>query len=99
MGLPVALKGHMHVCPQVDPGPKPHVGGPVVSTSQNYVKVYGLPIATVGSKCACTGMPGTAAITSGSAIANIGGQKIARMGDTCEHGGKLVQGMPWLTFE
>lgn len=45
---PVTLKGQMHVCPMVDPGPKPHVGGAVISTQQNFVAVDSVPVATVG---------------------------------------------------
>lgn len=97
---PVSLKGHMHICPKVDPGPRPHVGGPLVSTQQNFVTVEGVPVATVGDSLLCTGVPTTSdRITSGSAVASINGKKIARMGDACAHGGKLVQGVPWLTFE
>ena len=83
----------------VDAGPRPHVGGPVISTGQNYVLVNGIPIATVTDKTLCSGVPATAAIISGSSIANIDGKKIARIGDSCEHGGKLIQGVPWITFE
>jgi uncharacterized Zn-binding protein involved in type VI secretion len=83
----------------VDPGPRSHVGGPVFSTSQSFVCVGGVPIATVGDKCTCTGVPTTASITGGSSVAKIGGQNVARFGDACEHGGRLVQGVPWLTFE
>jgi len=96
---PVTLKGHMHVCPMVEPGPRPHIGGPVVSTAQTFVCVEGVPIATVGDKCACTGLPTAAGIVSGSSVAKIGGRNVARFGDACEHGGRLVQGIPWLTFE
>lgn len=99
MGRPVALKNHMHVCPKVDPGPKPHVGGPVSDPGQSFVTVNGVPLATVGGKTLCTGGPTTAGITGGSAVAAINGKKIARIGDSCEHGGRLVQGVPWLTFE
>ena len=28
-GKPVALLGDFHTCPQVNPGPVPHVGGPI----------------------------------------------------------------------
>jgi uncharacterized Zn-binding protein involved in type VI secretion len=83
----------------VDPGPRPHVGGPVVSTSQSFVCVEGVPIATVSDRCTCTGAPTTAGITGGSSVAKINGKKVARFGDSCEHGGRLVQGVPWLTFE
>jgi uncharacterized Zn-binding protein involved in type VI secretion len=89
----------MHTCPMVDPGPRPHIGGPVISTGQNFVTVDGVPIATVTDKCLCSGVPTTAAITGGSSVANIGGKKIARITDGCEHGGTLVQGISWLTFE
>jgi uncharacterized Zn-binding protein involved in type VI secretion len=99
MGLPVSLKGHMHTCPMVDPGPRPHVGGPVVQTGQNFVCVDGVPIATVSDRCACTGVPTTAGIVGGSSMASINGKKIARLGDACEHGGRLVQGVPWITFD
>ena len=96
----VTLKGHMHVCPMVDPGPRPHIGGPVVSTQQSFVTVDGVPVATVSDSCLCTGVPTTSdKITEGSSVASIEGKKVARMGDSCAHGGKLVQGVPWLTFE
>ncbi|WP_082760349.1 PAAR domain-containing protein [Agrobacterium bohemicum] len=100
VGRAVTLKGHMHVCPMVDPGPKPHIGGPVVSTQQNFVTVEGVPIATVGDSLVCTGVPTTSdRITGGSSVASIEGKKIARLGDSCAHGGRLVQGIPWLSFE
>lgn len=100
MGWMVTIKGHMHVCPMIDPGPKPHIGGPVVSTQQNFVTVEGVPIATVGDNLLCTGAPTTSdKITSGSSIASIGGKKIARLGDSCAHGGRLVEGISWITFE
>ncbi|TKV71477.1 PAAR domain-containing protein [Rhizobium sp. AU243] len=96
---PVSLKGHMHVCPKVDPGPRPHVGGPVISTQQSFVTVDGAPVATVGDICLCTGVPTTDTITAGSSFAAIDGKKIVRLGDACAHGGRLVQGTSWITFE
>lgn len=100
VGRSVTLKGHMHVCPMVDPGPKPHIGGPVISTQQTFITVDGVPVATVGDSLLCTGVPATSdKITSGSAVANIQGKKIARIGDSCAHGGKLVEGVSWITFE
>ncbi|MEL4375990.1 PAAR domain-containing protein [Brucella cytisi] len=99
MSRPVTLRGQMHVCPMCDPGPKPHIGGPVQTTSQNFVTVNGVPIATVGDRCLCSGVPTTAAITGGSSVAKINGREVARAGDACEHGGRLVQGESWLTFE
>jgi len=99
-GMPVALKGHQHICPMVDPGPKPHIGGPVVSTRQSFVTVEGVPISTIGDGLLCTGVPATSdKITRGSSVASIEGRRIARIGDSCAHGGKLVEGISWLTFE
>lgn len=100
MSSPVVLKGHMHVCPKVDPGPNPHIGGPVISTQQTFVTVDGVPIATVGDSLLCSGVPTTSdKITSGSSVGSIQGKKIARLGDTCAHGGTLVEGVSWITFE
>ena len=98
-GKPVALKNHMHICPMIDPGPRPHIGGPILKPKQNYVKVNGIPIATVGDKTMCTGVLKKAKITSGSTVAKIDGKKVARMLDSCQHGGKIVQGKSWITFE
>ncbi|MCF1449285.1 hypothetical protein GOZ83_09485 [Agrobacterium vitis] len=97
MASPVTLKGHMHICPMADP--KPHIGGPVIWTQQNFVTVDGIPIATVGDTWICTGVPTTDGIAGGSSAANINGRKIARIGDLCNHGGKLTQGVAWITFE
>ncbi|WP_342588646.1 PAAR domain-containing protein [Neorhizobium huautlense] len=84
----------------VDPGSKPHIGGPVISTSQNFVCVEGIPIATVSDTCLCSGAPTTSdRIKEGSSIARINGKRIARMGDSCSHGGRLAQGVSWITFE
>ncbi|MEO9341018.1 PAAR domain-containing protein [Mesorhizobium sp. SB112] len=83
----------------VDPGPTPHVGGPIVETLQSFLCVEGVPVATVGDECLCTGVPMRNSIASGSAVATIDGRKIARLGDSCSHGGKLAQGVPWLTFD
>lgn len=99
-GTPVTLKAHWHVCPMIDPGPRPHIGGPVISTQQTFVTVEGVPVLTVGDSLLCTGVPTTSdRITGGSSVAKIEGKKIARMGDACAHGGRLVQGVPWITCE
>ena len=100
MSSHVVLKGHAHTCPKVDPGPRPHIGGPVISTEQNFVTVDGVPIATVGDNLLCTGVPTTSdKITGGSSVAKIEGKKIARLGDACAHGGKLVEDVSWIAFE
>lgn len=92
MGQPVSLLGHNHVCPMVDPGPKPHVGGPIVNPGQAIVRVNGQPMATVGGTCTCVGPPDT--LTQGSSVVKIMGKGVVRMGDGTAHGGKVVMGIP-----
>jgi uncharacterized Zn-binding protein involved in type VI secretion len=92
MPKPVSVIGMMHVCPKVEPGPVPHVGGPIVEPGQTGVKIMGMPIAVVGAKCVCVGPPDT--VTQGSSIVKINGKPIVRMGDGTAHGGKVVMGMP-----
>ncbi|RJE82560.1 hypothetical protein D3P04_19545 [Paracoccus onubensis] len=96
MGKPIALVGHMHICPKVDPGPKPHVGGPVISGGQSFVKFNGIPLAVEGGQCMCTGMPGPDKMTKGSSLVKIDGKGVMRVGDSTAHGGKITMGIPAL---
>ena len=82
----------MHTCPMVEPGPVPHVGGPVLPPGAPTVMIGGLPAATVGDKCVCIGPPDT--ISAGSGTVLIGGKAAARMGDSTAHGGVIVAGCP-----
>ncbi len=82
----------MHACPMVEPGPVPHVGGPILPPGQPTVLIVGLPAARMGDKATCVGPPDT--IMKGSATVMIGGKPAARMGDTCQHGGAIVLGAP-----
>lgn len=91
---PLAIVGMMHVCPKVDPGPKPHVGGPVVNAGQSHVKYNGIPWAVEGGNCICTGMPGPDKHQKGSSKVKINGKGVMRIGDTTQHGGKIVTGIP-----
>jgi uncharacterized Zn-binding protein involved in type VI secretion len=95
-GRPIALKGHSHICP--DCAPRPHLGGPIIDT-QGLVTVEGVPIAVVGNKCLCTGVPVLAAITDGSSVVSIEGSHMARISDLTEHGGKIAEGVDWITAE
>lgn len=79
-----------HICPRVDPGPKPHVGGPVLGPGVPSVIVGGMPQAVVGDKCFCIGPPDK--ITKGSKSVIIDGKPAARMGDGTAHGGKITSG-------
>lgn len=96
MPKPIAHLGHMHSCPMVDPGPKPHVGGPVVNPGQAFVRFNGIPLAVEGGSCLCTGMPGPDPMVKGSAIVRINGAGVMRIGDATGHGGKIVAGVPTL---
>jgi uncharacterized Zn-binding protein involved in type VI secretion len=89
---PAARLGDMHTCPLVNPGPVPHVGGPVVGPSVPMVLIGSQPAAVVGDLLVCTGPPDT--IVKGSATVLIGGRPAARLGDNTAHGGVIVQGFP-----
>jgi uncharacterized Zn-binding protein involved in type VI secretion len=92
MGNPAARIGDMHVCPMVNPGPVPHVGGPVLPPGMPTVLIGGMPAACVGDMLVCVGPPDT--IAMGSATVLIGGKPAARMGDSTTHGGTIVLGCP-----
>jgi uncharacterized Zn-binding protein involved in type VI secretion len=81
----------MHVCPMVN-GTVPHVGGPVLPAGTPTVLIGGLPAATVGDMCVCTGPPDV--IVKGSSTVIIGGKPAARLGDTTAHGGAIIVGCP-----
>lgn len=82
----------MHVCPMVNPGGVPHVGGPIMPPGEPTVLIGGMPAATVSTQCVCIGPPDT--IVVGSATVLIGGKPAARIGDTTAHGGSIVLGAP-----
>jgi uncharacterized Zn-binding protein involved in type VI secretion len=86
---PAARITDMHVCPMVEPGPVPHVGGPIIA-GEPTVQIGGMPAARVGDQCVCAGPPDT--ISMGSSTVMIGGKPAARMGDSTSHGGSIVLG-------
>lgn len=90
MGKPAARITDMHVCPMQNPGPVPHVGGPVVGPGAITVLIGGLPAAVMGDLCTCTGPPDS--IVLGSTTVMIGGKPAARLGDTTAHGGSITLG-------
>jgi uncharacterized Zn-binding protein involved in type VI secretion len=91
--MPAAARvGDMHTCPLSNPGPVPHVGGPVLPPGIPTVLIGGMPAATVGDKCVCVGSPDT--ISKGSSTVTIGGKAAARMGDGTAHGGTIILGCP-----
>lgn len=90
--MPAAARvGDMHTCPMVT-GTVPHVGGPVMPAGVATVLIGGMPAATVGDMCTCTGPPDSIVMGSGTVL--IGGKPAARMGDSTAHGGVIVVGAP-----
>ncbi|WP_264937992.1 PAAR domain-containing protein [Sphingomonas caeni] len=79
----------MHKCPAVNPGPSPHVGGPVAKGSSNVI-TGGAQQARVTDKCVCKGPPDV--IVKGSATVLVNGLPAARQSDSTAHGGKIVAG-------
>lgn len=82
----------MHTCPMVNPGPVPHVGGPILPPGCPTVMIAGIPAARVGDMAVCTGPPDS--IIQGSGTVMIGGMPAARMGDMTAHGGSIIAGCP-----
>lgn len=82
----------MHTCPLVNPGPVPHVGGPVTGPGVPTVLIGNMPAAVVGDMLVCVGPPDT--IVKGSGTVFIGGKPAARLGDMTAHGGVIVAGFP-----
>lgn len=89
---PAARITDMHTCPMVNPGPVPHVGGPILPPGSPSVLIGGMPAARVGDMAVCTGPPDT--IIQGSGTVLISGMPAARMGDATAHGGVIVAGCP-----
>ncbi len=87
-----ARKGDPHVCPKVDPGNKPHAGGPV-SEGVASVLIGGEPAAVVGCACRCAS-PEADEVAGGSGSVFAGGRRLARAGDGTKHGGAIASGCP-----
>jgi len=76
----------------IDPGPKPHVGGPILPPCEPFVLIGNMPAARVGDQALCVGPPDT--IVKGSSSVLIGKKPAARIGDQTAHGGVIVVGLP-----
>lgn len=90
-GMPASRITDMHVCPMVTVL-VPHVGGPIVSPAAPTVLIGMLPSAGMGGMVVCVGPPRT--IIKGSATVLVGKRPLARLGDSCAHGGTIVLGCP-----
>lgn len=89
---PAARVTDMHVCPKVEPGPVPHVGGPLLPAGDPTVLIGFMPAARVGDMAVCVGPPDK--VQSGEPTVLIGNKDAARLGDPMEHGGTIVIGCP-----
>lgn len=85
----------MLTCPMVNPGPVPHVGGPIAAGAPT-VLIGGLSAARVGDMVTCVGPPDT--IAQGSPTVLICYMSAARLGDMTAHGGVIVTGCPTVTI-
>ncbi len=89
---PAARVTDMHTCPKVEPGPVPHVGGPILPAGEPTVLIGFMPAARVGDMAVCVGPPDK--IQQGEPTVQIGHKDAARLGDPMEHGGVIVLGDP-----
>lgn len=90
---PAARITDMHVCPMVNPGPVPHVGGPTTS-GESTVIIGFQPAARVGDSLLCVGPGVSDSISQGESTVIVGNKPAARLGDPTSHGGVLVAGCP-----
>lgn len=89
---PAARISDMHICPKVEPGPVPHVGGPILPAGDPTVLIGFLPAARVGDSLVCVGPPDS--VSRGENSVMIGDKAAARLGDPTSHGGVIVVGCP-----
>ncbi|MEZ4302131.1 MAG: PAAR domain-containing protein [Polyangiaceae bacterium] len=89
---PAARVSDMHVCPKVEPGPVPHVGGPLLPAGEPTVIIGFMPAARQGDMAVCVGPPDS--VQQGSSTVLIGNKPAARLGDPMSHGGTIVLGCP-----
>jgi uncharacterized Zn-binding protein involved in type VI secretion len=88
-GPPAARVTDMHICPMMT-GPVPHVGGPILTPAAPTVLIGKMPAAGLGSMAVCVGPPDTVAKGSGTVL--VANKPLARLGDSCAHGGIISLG-------
>ena len=90
--MPAAARiSDVQVCPKAEPGPVPHVGGPLGAGEASVLIGY-MPAARAGDMAVCVGPP--CEIAAGSPTVLIGGAPAARMGDPTDHAGTISSGCP-----
>ena len=81
----------LHTCPKVEPGPVPHIGGPIAA-GEGTVLIGFQPAARAGDQLVCVGPPDS--VKRGEPTVLIGYRDAARLGDPTSHGGVIVAGCP-----
>jgi uncharacterized Zn-binding protein involved in type VI secretion len=76
----------------VEPGPVPHVGGPILPACAPLVLTNNQPQARLTDMATCVGAPDV--IAMGAATVLVHGLPAARVGDSTAHGGAIVKGFP-----
>jgi uncharacterized Zn-binding protein involved in type VI secretion len=77
----------------IDPGPKPHVGGPIIGPGWPSVLIGSLIAARVTDKATCVGPPDS--IMVGVPTILTGSKMQARITSITAHGGTVTKG--WMT--
>ena len=85
---PAARVTDMHVCPKVEPGPVPHVGGPILPSGEPTVIIGFMPAARLGDPMQHGGVIvlGCPTVLIGSSAQGVALSSATRAGfcDTCE---------------
>jgi uncharacterized Zn-binding protein involved in type VI secretion len=88
---PAARVTDPHVCSKVEPGPVPHVGGPILPLCAPKVVTGNQPQARLSDLAICVGPPDC--IAMGSSTVLVHGLPAARLNDKTAHGGAIVIGL------
>jgi uncharacterized Zn-binding protein involved in type VI secretion len=91
-GKPAARVGDLHTCPKVEPGPVPHVGGPILPPGAATVLIGGMAAARLNDPMTCVGPPDK--IAAGAFPVPIAKNPAARQTDQSAHGGLIAIGCP-----
>ena len=88
---PAARQGDIQTCPLADPGPIPHVGGPILGGAGTVI-LEGRSAARVGDATHCAPVLKVPLLISGCPTVSIVGALAARVGDATAHGGVIATG-------
>lgn len=91
--MPAAARvGDPHTCPKVEPGPAPHVGGPIISKGSPDIEIDGIPAVCAGvDYCECKA-GGPDPIDHGCKTVEFNGRLAVRETDMTLHKGAIAAG-------